>query len=160
MPQSDSILLKTAKEEVSRIKKASFEINLWKSIARLYSAAVLQMSRKDPIPEKIQDFPDLSIIRNLPVNLSCSKTEVKEYLKIPQFIIKFHKSSKQDIMSDCACYVLQILGPPLYGRLRFILETYQFSEHPCLPSDLFRVEFNIALIKAKQSAANLSSTIF
>ena len=143
MPDNDSILLKTAKEEIKRIKRS----DLWQSMARLYSAAVLQMN-KAPVSIEIPDFPDLDIIRNLPVSLSSSKSEVKEYLKILKFIIKLHKSSKKDRMSDAACYLVQISGPPLYERLKFIIDTtYSYdpsdSHRPSnVPSKLFKVHLN------------------
>jgi hypothetical protein len=141
---NDPILLKTAKEEIRKIEKAgsdslsTFETELWPNLARLYSAAVLQISHKPPYSLNITGLPDLDIIRSLPPNFKPSSAAIEEYFKLFRLIV----TSEIDIMSDLACYLVQILGPPLYERLKFLIETEQFPNPPQPPSDIFRVQLN------------------
>ena len=152
--RNDSILLKTAKEEISRFEKAPlahfeplafFKTDLWHNLARLYSAAILQISQKPPASIEIADFPDLNIIGKLPARFKPSHAAIKEYLKLSSFIVNRYESARKDkktIMSDIACHIVQILGHPLYERLKFLIDTEHFPNPPAPPSDLFKVQLN------------------
>ncbi len=139
---NDSILLKTAKEEISKINNSQVPFNLWYSLARLYSASVLQISQHPQFDREITGFPDINLIRKMPQRLKPLQPEIDEYLKLTQFVIELPASTKKEVMSDAARYLVQLLGRPLFDRMKFLIETVYSSGPSGIPSDLFRVCLN------------------
>ncbi len=138
----EPILPKTAREEIAKIGGAAGPgTDLWHNIARLYSAAIIQMN-DPPFQSFDLTLPDADMIMRLPPMRRPGRPEIDEFFKISRFIINLAESPGADVMSDAACLIAQTFGRPLYNRLSYLVDTIAYEENPSIPPDLFRIRLN------------------